>query len=99
MRSRRRLTAAEERALRFEEAKAYLALLSVLVRPGARTAEVIRAALAGVERLRPRGKLPLSVTVHPDTGDVRCPQCAEFVNVRCWQCGWVRDTPEDHPGG
>ena len=35
--------------------------------------------------------------IHPDTGDQRCPQpgCGEYVNKKCWRCGWVRESRAD----
>jgi hypothetical protein len=31
-------------------------------------------------------------------GDVECPNDGQYVNVRCWACGWVRPQPEATSG-
>jgi hypothetical protein len=45
--------------------------------------------LAGLLRLVATAEQP---ALGATNGDIRCPSDGEWVNVRCWRCGWVRET-------
>jgi DNA-directed RNA polymerase subunit RPC12/RpoP len=39
-------------------------------------------------------RFPTKLSSGAQTTDIPCPSDGELVNVRCWYCGWRRDSEE-----